>query len=155
MNLRAATNQDSDAIIAVVDACYRQYPYQLYVKDEPELLTPADSFPSFWVVEDIEGLAGCIAGQILTEATELKKFYVHPRAWGTGLAQQLHQQFVQWSIEQERASAVLWTDVLFHRAHRFYEKQGWVNTQKTRDLADTNGPFSEYLFTLNLKPDLP
>ena len=149
MNLRSATNQDSDAIIAVVDACYRQYPYQLYVEDEPELLTPADSFSAFWVAEDAEGLVGCIAGQLLQDATELKKFYAHPRAWGTGLAQELHQKFVQWTREEGRASAVLWTDVLFHRAHKFYKKQGWVNTGKTRDLADTNGPFSEYLLTLN------
>ncbi len=51
--------------------------------------------------------------------------------------------------EDARAPAViLWSDVRFARAHRFYGKQGYVRTGETRDVLD----YREALFRLELRP---
>ena len=151
MNLRPARNQDAPAIVEVVDLCYRQYPpYQLYVEDEPELLTPEDSFDQFWVLDDDQGLIGTIAGTDrgadANPRFELKKLYLHPRAWGGGGAALLEQAFVSWAESLGGGAAELWSDVLFTRAHGFYSKCGWTHTEETRELADSNGPFKEFRF---------
>lgn len=151
MKLRPAQNQDAAAIVEVVDLCYREYPpYQLFVEDEPALLTPEDSFDRFWVLEDDQGLIGTIAGEDhgadASPRFELKKLYLHPRVWGGGGATLLEQAFVAWAETLGGGLAELWSDVLFTRAHRFYAKCGWTQTQETRQLADSNGPFKEFRF---------
>jgi len=56
---------------------------------------------------------------------ELYSFYLHPLAWGTGVAQALlercHDQLIAGGFER----AVLWALRDNPRARRFYEKSGW------------------------------
>jgi GNAT superfamily N-acetyltransferase len=75
---------------------------------------------------------GDIAGFIHFGESEVLGLYVHPDAWGSGVAQQLMGQF------RPTGDAILWTFAGSAQARRFYEKSGWKLTdeQKTRDFGD-------------------
>jgi len=139
--LRKAVDTDSDGIIALIESCYREYPPNILDVDgeEPELRTPAQSFPAFWVVEDSQdGVVGCIALQIRVPGLriELKKCYVHSSQRGLGLGRQLVEQVEDWARAHACAEVELWTDTRFHLAHRVYRALGYEASGRTRDLLD-------------------
>lgn len=55
----------------------------------------------------------------------LQKLYVRERAWGTGLAQELHAAALETLRRQGVRSASLWCLAENRRARHFYEKHGW------------------------------
>ncbi len=55
---------------------------------------------------------------------ELYGFYVHPRAWGTGVADALIAR-CHTALDERFAAAVLWVLAKNPRARRFYERSGW------------------------------
>jgi GNAT superfamily N-acetyltransferase len=75
---------------------------------------------------------GRIAGFLHFGESEVFGLYVHPDAWGTGVAQRLMERF------RPTGEAVLWTFPESAQARRFYEKCGWELTgaQTTRDFGD-------------------
>jgi len=157
LQLRLATNEDAHGIQELVDLCYRKYPpYQLFLEDEPELRTPADSFEAFWVIEEGQDIVGSIAAMSHgSTRVELKKLYLHPRHWGSGWASELESIFVEWGSSHGFTNAELWSDVLFTRAHEFYRKCGWLETGMKRELRDTNGDYAELQFSKALEPSDP
>jgi|FLOH01.1.fsa_nt_gi putative acetyltransferase len=139
--LRRAVDPDSDGIIALIEACYREYPPNILDVDgeEPELRTPAQSFPAFWVVEDAQKrIVGCIAVQMRVPElrVELKKCYVHRSQRGLGLGRQLVERVEEWARAHACAEVELWTDTRFHLAHRVYQVLGYQPSGRTRDLLD-------------------
>jgi GNAT superfamily N-acetyltransferase len=64
----------------------------------------------------------------------LDALYVRPAAWGSGLADRLHEQ----AIEALRAAGVetarLWVLEENRRARRFYERHGWYADGSTREV---------------------
>lgn len=74
------------------------------------------------------------------DAWEICRVYVHPDAHGTGLAARLLATAESHARAQGARSFFLWSDTRFSRAHRFYEKHGYVMAAETRalhDIADT------------------
>ena len=61
---------------------------------------------------------------------EVYAFYLHPEAWGSGLATTLMDAGEAWLREQGRPHAVLWVLRDNPRARAFYEKAGWAWTGK-------------------------
>ena len=59
---------------------------------------------------------------------EVYAFYVHPDAWGTGVARSLIEAGEQWLRDQGFTNASLWVLRDNPRARRFYEKSGWSCT---------------------------
>ena len=150
MNVRLATNDDSSSIVEIVSLCYKKYAYELFLKDEPELLLPVESFDVFFVLVTNGRVVGTVAGVdygvLASPRFELKKLYLHPDVWGGGGAKMLEGAFVSWAASLGGGDAELWSDVLFVRAHSFYRKCGWRKEEFTRSLEDTNGPYTEFLF---------
>lgn len=78
-----------------------------------------------------------IATRPLDPATwEICRVYVHPDAHGAGLAATLLETAERHAVAAGATELVLWTDTRFERAHRFYEKHGYIRTGRTRDLHD-------------------
>ncbi len=63
---------------------------------------------------------------------EVCRVYVHPDQHGSGQAEALLQTAERHAMTSGAAVLTLWTDTLFLRAHRFYEKHGYVRTGPPR-----------------------
>ncbi|HJM39411.1 MAG TPA: GNAT family N-acetyltransferase [Planctomycetota bacterium] len=147
--IRPASNEDSAGIIALIAACYSEYPPNVVLlvdEEEPELRTPASSFDGFWVLEAEGKVCGCVAATKTGETVELKKMYLVKELRGRLWAQKLQVIVVNFAKEKG-CSLELWTDTRFHRAHAFYSKCGWQKTGETRELHDF-ADTTEYRFIL-------
>ena len=71
-----------------------------------------------WTVVDPNGFAAVADGW-------LEALYVRPAAWGTGLADRLHDAAVAELRRRGTARARLWVLELNPRPRRFYERHGW------------------------------
>lgn len=141
--LRAVTDADGETVAALIEACFSEYPGCVFSWDEfPELRAPAawaaGRGTCMWVVDGLHGLIdGCICGTPDGAGlVELHKFYVASHLRGSGLAQDLAARVVGLAHEAGAQSVFLWTDTRFTRAHRFYEKRGFVRQPGTRFLRD-------------------
>ncbi len=61
----------------------------------------------------------------LPQAGELWMIYVHPSAWGTGLAVALHNRSLHCLRHWHYDEAILWVATDNARARRFYQRHGW------------------------------
>ena len=139
--LRPARDEDSDGIIALIAACYLEYPPNVLDVDleEPELRTPASSFEAFWILEDEQQrIVGCIAlGTVEAgKRIELKKCYVSNGLRGTGQGRRLIETVEAWAVERGIPEVELWSDTRMTLAHKVYAKLGYVASGRTRDLHD-------------------
>ncbi|PCJ52344.1 MAG: hypothetical protein COA70_12520 [Planctomycetota bacterium] len=139
--LRPARDEDSDGIIALIAACYLEYPPNVLDVDleEPELRTPASSFEAFWVLEDEQQrIVGCIAlGTVAAgKRIELKKCYVCSELRGGGWGRRLIETVEAWALEHGIPEVELWSDTRMTLAHKVYAKLGYVASGRTRDLHD-------------------
>ncbi len=139
--LRVAVDADSAGIIELIDSCYKEYPPNILDVDaeEPELRTPASSYPAFWVIENEDkAVVGCIALQVREpqKRIELKKCYVHSSERGQGLGRELVQAVEDWARANGYPEVELWTDTRFKLAHRVYTALGYQPSGRTRELHD-------------------
>lgn len=140
--LRDARDDDSEGVIRLVAEVFAEYPgCVLDVEaEEPELLAPAASFDRFWVLEaegEVVGTCACAVHERDGETVvELKKMYLRRDLRGQGHAERLAAKVEERAREAGATRIALWSDTRFTRAHRFYEKLGWVRTGRTRDLHD-------------------
>lgn len=150
IEVRAAEHDDVDALCAVhVEAWRMGYRHVL-----PDELLDSAAFAasrhvqwsSVWWLEDarqamfagvldgrVRGFANVGSERIDGVAQELGRgevyaFYVHPDAWGSGLATALMDVGQDWLRERGHAQAVLWVLRDNPRARGFYAKAGWAWT---------------------------
>jgi GNAT superfamily N-acetyltransferase len=69
---------------------------------------------------DTEGRGFALVGR-----GRLQRLFVRKRAWGSGVAQELHAAALETLRRQGADSASLWCLADNPRARRFYEKHGW------------------------------
>lgn len=157
--LRPATDADSGQVVALIAACWVQYPGNVLdiQGEEPGLRAVASHYAAkggrFWVAslafpqaEWVVGCAGVIPTPHNPEAqAELVRLYVHPRLRRQGLARRLaalaEAQAREWGAE----AIDLWSDTRFAEAHAFYQALGYTQTGETRDLHDLSNS-TEYRF---------
>jgi GNAT superfamily N-acetyltransferase len=160
--IRAATKADAHAIADVQVASWRAG----YAHVFPESVLYADDFDSsrraFWtswrfppghrvavatVADDGESrvVGFCSYGpereraRGFTGRGEIWALYVHPAAWGTGVADELID-YVETRLESEGFdTAVLWVLDDNPRARRFYERHGWQSTGLTASFDNYEG----------------
>lgn len=58
-------------------------------------------------------------------AAELRRLYLSPDAWGSGVAVALHDALLS-ALAPHADIAVLWVGTTNARARRFYERNGWI-----------------------------
>lgn len=142
----------------LIASIYSEYDGCPFVEDEfRELDAVSTHYRSLggeiWVARPANNVAntrpitGCLA-IVPTHKSgvfELYKMYVAKDARGTGLAQNLYCEALQWAAALDLKSLRLWTDTRFASGHRFYEKLGFAKQPIVRYLGDA-GQTWEYLY---------
>jgi GNAT superfamily N-acetyltransferase len=141
--LRAGRDEDAAGFIALIDACWAEYPgCVLDIDGEvPELRALATYFADAGGALFAAEADGVIVGMAATRpaadgAWELCKMYVALDQRGTGVAARLLATTLAHAMAHGAATMTLWTDTRFERAHRFYEKHGFVRQGAPRELGD-------------------
>jgi GNAT superfamily N-acetyltransferase len=143
--LRAGRDDDAAAVIALITSCWSEYPgvYMDVDGENPELRSLASYFSdadgAFWVAEDVGGLKGMVATRPSKGASwELCRMYVSADARGTGLANDLVRAAEDFARARGATRMHLWSDTRFDRAHRFYERCGYVRDGGIKPLLDAS-----------------
>lgn len=141
--IRPGRDEDMDGYVALIGRCWADYPGCVLDVDAelPELRALASHYRAkggaLWVAGDVAAM--CAVRPSGGGVWELCKVYVHPDQHGTGLAHRM----VETAEAHARAAGAgrmeLWTDTRFERAHRFYEKRGYVRDGGPRALHDLSG----------------
>jgi putative acetyltransferase len=137
--LRPATADDLDTLLAVQrEASLAALAHIFPPAEHPY---PSDAVRDGWaaalasrdsetaVAED-DG--GRVLGVVQVAPGWLHGLYVVPAAWGTGVADRLHDHAVRRLAERGHAVARLWVLEDNRRARRFYERRGWRPDDTTR-----------------------
>ncbi|HVX45620.1 MAG TPA: GNAT family N-acetyltransferase [Mycobacteriales bacterium] len=100
-------------------------------QDQPPLPEPPHAGARTLVAIDTSGriagvsMIGLARDDDMRQAGELWMIYVHPSAWGTGLAAVLHNRSLQYLGHWHYEEAMLWVAAGNARARRFYQRHGW------------------------------
>jgi GNAT superfamily N-acetyltransferase len=137
--------QDGDAagFITIIGTCWAQYPGIVFDVDAemPELRTLASYYANrggaLWAAESEGQIAGLVATVPQTAgAWEICRVYTMPDTHGSDLGHRLLATAEQHARDAGAERLVLWSDTRFDRAHRFYEKHGYVRHGAIRVLHD-------------------
>ena len=142
--LRAGRDEDAAGFIALIGACWSEYPGCILDLDGevPELRALATYFRDqggmLWAAEREGRVIGMVGTRPLKEdaAWEICRMYVDADARGIGLAAGLLRTAEAHARAAGAGRLVLWTDTRFTRAHGFYEKAGYVRQGSIRILDD-------------------
>ena len=159
MILRPFQDGDTDSIIQLIDSIYQEYGFGICLEDaESDLVSIDEHFPSgsFMVLVDADDVVlGTVALTPCSErgdVSRLNRFYLSSTLRGTEYAGLMLEWAYERARELERYRMELWSDVLFERAHRFYEKHGFVHDGTIREMNDANEPYFEKFFVKTLNP---
>lgn len=146
---RQPVDADADALRDLIGGVYAEYPgcvldpdgVDADLADWASRLTTAGG--TGWLVHDAAGLAACV-GVAPAETppavdglcVELKRLYVRTDARRQGLGRALVGRVEDWASAHGAAAVVLWSDDRFTDAHRLYERCGYRDTGRRRDLHD-------------------
>jgi GNAT superfamily N-acetyltransferase len=141
--IRAARDEDAAGLIALVGACWAEYPgCVLDVDGEmPHLRRIAGAYAEWggelFVAEqlgEVVGSVGWVPGA--DGGIELRMLYVAATARRRGLGTRLAELVETAARERGAASLELWSDTRFLDAHRLYERLGYMRSGVTRELHD-------------------
>ena len=139
--------QDSDApgYRALIAACWAEYPTIIcdFDAEMPEVHCLATTIRSkggeLWAAEADGTIIGMVAVYPAEDGWQLSRMYVAATHRGTGLAARLVACAEDHARHFAATHMILWTDVLFSRAHAFYEKLGYRRCGQLRALNDLSG----------------
>ena len=150
--IRPVEDSDAKALFQLIEHCFA--PYEGVVVEPEGVDSDLNNYASElkkiggqgFVVELSGNIIGLVSGApICADRYQLKKLYVHETARGSGLANQLVSMIEGLACEACAKSLELWSDTRFERAHRFYEREGFVRQVETRELHDLSNSI-EYQF---------
>jgi oligopeptidase B len=152
---RLVRDDDSAALIALITACWSEYPGAVMDVDgeEPWLRAPAAAYAAkggtMWVTERDGEVVACVGLVPHGPTAELKSLYVAKVARRRGLGAELTALVEATAVERGVARMYLWSDSRFTDAHRLYERLGYRRTGRQRDLHDLSAT-TEYEFDRTL-----
>jgi len=157
--IREARDDDAEALIELVGACFAEYPGCVLELDHemPQLRAIATAFAElggrFWVAElDGRVVACCgIAPAHDAPGTELKHLYVAKAVRRCGLGTTFVRLVEEESVRRGAAFIELWSDTRFLDAHRLYERLGYLRSPHTRELHDLSNTV-EFHFRKDVVP---
>ena len=157
--IRPGRDDDSADIIALITACWSEYPGCVMDLDgeNPHLRAPATHYQSqggtLTVAEDGQGRVVATVSTVPAPDNdlELKGLYVAAPHRGTGLAHQLLRTVEAEARTRAAPNLLLWSDTRFTRAHRFYERAGFIASGPIRALHDLSNSL-EYPYRKPMRP---
>lgn len=141
--IRPGRDGDADGFIALIARCWADYPGCVMDVDGemPEVRALATYYAgrggALWAAERDGVIAGMVAVRPGADGTwEVCRLYADPAHHGTGLGHRLLDAAETHARAHGARRMVLWSDTRFDRAHRFYEKRGYVRAGGIRALDD-------------------
>lgn len=123
----------------------QEFGVTISIDDQPDLLNVHDCYQknhgNFWVAMDGDSVIGTIAIiNIGNGIAALRKMFVDEayRGKDKGVAKLLLDETIRWCGENGFSDIYLGTTSVFLAAHRFYEKNGFIEVQK--ELLPTSFP---------------
>jgi len=152
VELRAARDDDSEGVIALIGRIFDEYPGCVLDVDleEPELRAPASRFDRFWVLEERGEVVGCAACALHPDVAEMKKIYLDQRVRGEGWGRRLIERVEHEARSFGARGIEAWSDTRFQTAHAVYRRLGYRQGEQTRFLHDLSNT-EEYHFTKALQ----
>lgn len=154
MEIRPSDKQDVPQIIKLIGDIWAEYGCIFNTDiEEQYLLAPDEYFHEqggeFWVVET-DGRIVATVGILIhdMQTAELKSLYVLKDQRRSGLGERLTKMAMNFARERGVSEMILWSDTRFTKAHRLYERIGFVQTGQ-RELDDINKSV-EYGFRISL-----
>ena len=150
--IRRYRPEDRPAAVRIIKSIYDAYNFLMDFEEFDRDLADIegyyrDSGGEFWVAESggiIEGVIGVVPRE--GETCELKRLYVSMSHWGKGLGGTLIATVITWAEDHGYRRIILWSDVLFERAHNLYLKHGFRATGETRAIDPVNPTSVERFF---------
>jgi GNAT superfamily N-acetyltransferase len=143
IDIRPGRDADADGFIALIGVCWEEYPgVVLDVDGEmPELHALGGYYTgksgALWAAEADGRVVGMVATHPHDANTwEICRVYALPSLHGSGLGARLLDAAEARALAAGATRLVLWSDTRFDRAHRFYEKRGYVRQGPIRVLHD-------------------
>ena len=151
--IRPATRDDAEALVALVDAVYREYGDEVdldgYDRDLLDVeLAYGEKGGAFVVLVADGEVVGAHATQpvdVDAGIVTFRRLYVQDRFRGKGVGPALMDWALEWSKDHGFGRVEFWSDTRFTRAHRFFARYGFVRGE-TRDMQEGPLVFSEYRF---------
>ena len=137
--IRPGRDGDGAGYHDLIGACWQEFGDSTDVRAEtPEIDVLATTITAqggaIWTAEAAGQVAGMVATYPAADGWHLSRMYVASGQRGTGLAHDLLRTAEHHARAAGAARMVLWSDVLFTRAHAFYEKQGYLRRGGLRPL---------------------
>jgi GNAT superfamily N-acetyltransferase len=160
--LQAGRDDDAAGFIALIGSCWAEYPGCVMDVDGevPELRALASYYAeqggALWAAEADGVVVGMVGTRPLEDgAWEICKMYVLAGHRGGGLAGTLIDTAEAHARAGGATRMKLWTDTRFERAHRFYEKRGYVRHGALRELNDiSNSVEYHYVKPLTVRAEI-
>ena len=153
LSLRPAAVSDEPGIVALIDRVYAEYGDRICLEDadgdllqiEEYYVTPGGAFV---VLTDGLRILGTHAILPLPQAgaCTFRRLYLDFSLRGSGWGTKLMEWALQAARESGFSRVEFWSDTRFSRAHRFFERLGFVRSGEIRDMHDGHVPYQEYFF---------
>ncbi len=150
MKIIKATKKHIPKIISLIDAIYQEYGYRVNTNKYDRDLLDIEKFyfqkkGQFWILVNKKEIIGTIAIKPENNTIIIKRFYLHKKFRGTGLADKLFAKAIKYAKKQGYEKIILFSDTKFKRAHNFYKKKNF-NCIAVIKKNDADIPYSECLF---------
>lgn len=120
---------NNDVIHFVSSIQQHEFHVQITPEEQPDLRDIKGFFKNgnFLIALDQEKVIGTIGLVDIGNGNgALRKMFVHKDYRGKGVAQQLLEQLLLWAVQHNYTTVYLGTLPILYAAHRFYEKNGFV-----------------------------
>jgi putative acetyltransferase len=154
MIVRPATSADVAPLVTLIDGVYREYGDRIFLEGADADLLDIDGYyrqpgGEFVVLDDAGSVRGAHA--VLPFANRpgvctFRRLYLDPALRGAGVGTMLMFWAIDWAVEHGLTRVEYWSDTRFARAHRFFERLGFVRTGELREMSDGADPYREYFF---------
>lgn len=159
LQLREATKADQAAVVDLIDRVYREYGEKICLEDaDSDLLDLEGNYlrkgGCFVVLEGPQGIVGSHAVLPIDLDTGLctfRRLYLVPELRGSGTGVELMTWAIDWAKQAGLRRVEFWSDTRFERAHRFFERLGFIKNGRVREMDDGHDPYREFFFYRELE----
>lgn len=138
--IRIFETGDTDQLIGVIDRVLKDIKVipesnkKIDDKDLFQIPVVYSGKGRFWVATEKEKVIGTVAIRDMgNNIAKLNRMFVLVDYHGNGIGQKLLDTAISFVKDQEYSEIILNTSVLMHRAHHFYEKNGFVKFAEDRE----------------------
>jgi len=154
MKIRPVERSDTEGIIALIAAAYREHGDRLCLEGaDADLANVAGHYSSgdsaFVVLDDngtVAGTHALVPVDVSLGLCTFRRLYLRSDLRGTGWGDKL----MRWAIDTARQFGFrrveFWSDTRFTRAHQFFRRLGFQDDGRVREMNDAWKPYSEFFF---------